>query len=490
MIEDELPSRDPVGSELRGRAAAGAALLGARGALIFTIGIVANVALARLLAPRDFGIFALGMVIVVAGGFLAEGGLGGALVKRREPPERVELEAVAALQISVTTAIAFVLGIAAVPLGRDVELMAIMAVSLPIATLRAPSMIVLERRLEYPLIASADLVEALVFYGAAIVAVALGMGAWGLAIAVVLRAAAGSLTMIVAGPVGLMRPSWSWPDVHPLLGFGAKLQAGSLIAVGREQLLNVGVGAVAGLGTLGVWTLAWRVMQIPALLFQTVGRVGFPTMARLLAAEIDPRPVIERQVAAVAAVNAISVVALVGFAPALPAIVGDDWREVPRVLLWSGSALILAAPVVVSAAGFLLAAGMPGVVAVATAVSGVVWIAVALPLLAPLGAEAVGIAWIASGCVNAVLLWRPVAARTSARIIVRIAPGTASALAAAAAAWFVAHEPDEQLVGGIAGLVVGELIVFAGLVLFSRPALRDVVALARDGLRSFRPAAR
>ena len=70
----------------------------------------------------------------------------------------------------------------------------------------------------------------------------------------------------------------------PLLGFGVKLQAGSLTAVAREQLLNLGVAAVAGLGTLGVWALAWRVMQVPALLFQTVGRVAFPAMSRFLAA--------------------------------------------------------------------------------------------------------------------------------------------------------------------------------------------------------------
>jgi O-antigen/teichoic acid export membrane protein len=221
LNEDEAASGGLVGGELRGRAAAGAALLGARGALIYAFGIAANVVLARLLIPRDFGIFALGMVVVVAGTFLAEGGLGGALIKRREPPEHSELEAVAALQLSVTAVVALVLAIAAIPLGRDVELVALMALSLPIAIVRAPSMIVLERRLEYRVIATADLVEALVFYSAAIGAVAAGMGAWGLASAVVLRAVAGSATVLAAGPLGLVAPRWSGADVRPLLGFGA-----------------------------------------------------------------------------------------------------------------------------------------------------------------------------------------------------------------------------------------------------------------------------
>jgi len=472
-------------AELRDRAAGGAALLGARGALIYAFGTVANIALARLLDPRDFGIFALGMVIVVAGTLLAEGGFGGALIKRREAPRPSELEAVAALQLGATTLFAAILAVAAVPLGTEAELIAVMALSLPITILRAPSMVVLERRLEYRVIATADLVEAGVFYTAAIVAVSAGLGVWGLALAVVLRAAAGAATLLLAGPVGLVRPRWSWREVRPLLGFGVKLQAGSLVGVAREQLLNVGVGAVAGLGTLGVWALAWRVMQVPALIFLTVGRVGFPAMSRLLGADADPRPVLERQVAAVNAIIAVTVVALAGFAPALPAIIGDEWHDVPAVLLWSAVSAILASGVVVSAAGFLLAAGLPGLIVIATAVSGVVWLGVALPLVDSLGAPAVAIGWVVSGIVNAILLWRPVAARTGARIVARTALPTAFALAAVATGWLVAHVPGEPLVGGVIGPVAAELVLFAGLLTFRRETLREVAALVRQGLSGF-----
>ena len=192
--------------------------------------------------------------------------------------------------------------------------------------------------------------------------------------------------------------------------------------------------------------------------------------------------------AAVAAANAVLVVALVGFAPALPKLVGAEWHDVPAALLWSGIALILASPLVVSAAGFLLAAGMPGIVAVSTGVSGAVWLAVALPLVDPLGAPAVGVAWIASGVVNAILLWRPVAGLTKARIARHLYPITAIALTAAGAAWLVAHQPTDRLVGGACGLMAGEVVLVAGLLLGGRPALLELVALARDGFGSLRDA--
>ena len=486
MSADDDSAERLAPDEVRARAAGGAAVLGARGLLLYTLGVFANVALARLLEPRDFGIFALGMVVVVAGTLLAEGGFGGALIKREEPPRRSELQAVQGLQLAVTLAVVAAVGIAAVPLGRDVELVFLMALSLPIAILRAPTMTVLERRLDYRLIATADLIEAVVFYAAAIALVAAGLGVWGLAVAAVLRSVAGTATLVAAGPTGLVAPRLDWPEVRPLVGFGAKLQAGSLVAVAREQFVNIGVGVVAGLGTLGVWALAWRVLQIPALLFQTVGRVAFPAMSRLLAAGREAGPVLERQVAAVAAVNAIVVVGLVGFAQALPTIVGDDWGDVPAVLLWSGVALVLASPAVVSAAGYLLAAGMPGTIVVASAVSGVVWLAVALPLLDPVGAAAVGIGWAVSGVLNALMLWRPVAARTGARALGPMAVVTAISLAALAAGWLVAERPDEPLLGGVLGLAAAEAVLFAGLLTIARPALDEVRGLARQGLHGFR----
>jgi hypothetical protein len=228
-------------------------------------------------------------------------------------------------------------------------------------------------------------------------------------------------------------------------------------------------------------------MQLPALLFQTVGRVAFPAMSRLLGAGRDPAPVLERQVAAVAAATALVVVGIVGFAPALPAIVGDEWGDVPEVLLWSGVALVLSAAIVVSAAGYLLAARMPGVIVFASATAGLVWLAVALPLLDPLGPVAVGLGWVAAGVVNAALLWRPVAARSGASLS-RTAPPSAVAMVALAAGWFSANAVGERVLGGLLGLAVAEAVLLAGLVAFSRPTLDELRALLRDGATGLRRA--
>jgi O-antigen/teichoic acid export membrane protein len=472
--------------EVRSRATSGAAFLGARNALIYALGVVANLTLARLLAPRDFGVVTIGLVVVVLGTYIGEAGVGAALIRRERPPTHAELQAVNALQLAMTTALALVASAIAAQLGHDGLVVATMAASLPIAVLRSPSVIVLERELRYETIATADVVEAVSYYAWAVGSVALGLGVWGLASAVAVRALVGTATMLAIGPLGLIRPRWSWREVRPVMGFGAKFQATALLQILRDYGLNIVVAAVAGLSTLGVWNLAWRVLQVPNLLFMTVGRVAFPAVSRLLGAGRDPRSAIERGVAALAAMTGIVAVGLISIAPALPAIVGAGWSEVPSVLLWSGIALIVGVPIAFATSGYLFAADDAGAVAAAAVLSMVAWFGVTGALLPRYGAPAAGIGFVASSIVNAGVLWRRTTARSGAAIGARIAGPTAVALAAAALGWLVAHRVDPRPLGAALGFVVGEGVMVFGLALSSRKALADLRSLVAQALGSLR----
>ena len=468
--------------DVRDRAAQGAALLGTRSAIVYAFGIAANLALARLLTPRDFGIVALGTVLLVAGAFVAEAGFGAALIRRKEPPERIELAAVAGLQLAFTVTIVVACAAAALPLGRDAAVVATMAAALPIRVVRAPATILLERRLEYRLIAVADVVEALTFYVWALVGVGLGFGVWGIATAAMARAVAGSAILVAGGPLGFVAPRWSWRHVRPLVGFGARTQGASALLVLREQGVAVALAAAGGLTVLGVWNLAWRVLQVPNVLLNAAGRVGFPLMSRLRDADEDPRPVLERGAAALAVCTGAVVVAIVGAAPALPAVVGNDWQDVSPTLLWSGMALLVSAPVAVATTGFLLASDEAGSVAATTVLSAVAWIGIGVALLPEHGVAGVGVGFLAGGIVNAALLAARTASLTGARTLRHAAAPTVVALAAAAAGWLVAREAGSALGGGAAGVAAGEAILLAGLVLAARPALRDARALVLRAL--------
>ena len=475
----EQPPDELAAGELRSRAATGVALLGARGVLVYAVGIVANLVLARLLVPRDFGLVALGTTVLVVGMFIAYGGFSAALIRRREHPTVPELESVFGVQLAIAVVIAMAVMGVALPAGEDGLVVATMALAVPLVVLRTPAVIMLERRLEYRVIATADVLEGLVYYAWAVGTVAAGMGVWGMATAVVVRAAVGTATVLIASPMKLVRPRWGWSDVRPLLGFGVKFQAATVAAIAREQLLNVAIAAVAGLATLGVWNLAWRVLQVPSLLFATVGRVAFAALSRLLDAREDPRPVLERSLAVLVAVTGVVVVGMVSVAPALPAIVGEGWEDVPAVLLWSGIALLVAAPVSVVGVGYLYAIGEPGIVALATLGSAIVWLGVSLPLLDEFGAPVVGVGWIGGAAVHTVVVWRRTAVRSGGARLGRAGVSTLVAAAAAVGGWLIARSAGEPFVGAVLGLAVGEAVVVLGLVALARPALKDLSSLVR-----------
>ncbi len=469
--------------EVRRRAAGGAAALGVRNAILLAAGVVANLVLARLLTPADFGLVALGQTLVLVGGYLSSGGIGIALVGRREAPARRELEAVLGIQLAAASALAVLFALATIPFGRDGAVVALMLATLPLSTLRLPQGIALERELSFRTIATVDVVELLAQYTWALATVAAGAGVWGLASAVVVRGVAGAIAMVRLSEIGWVRPRLAWAEVRPLLGFGARFQAVAGVGVARDQALNAGIAAIAGISTLGVWALAFRVMQVPLLLFTTLYRVSYPAMARLLAAGRDPGPAIERGIALTGVAIAALVVGIAAGAPALvPALLGDRWDEVPPILGLGAIALMITCPISAATVGWLYAAGDPGTVLRAFAVHAVLWLGVALALLEPVGPAAIGIGWIAGAVGDATVLGLAAARRAGARVGRRLAFPLAAALAAGGAGWAVSSTA-ETVPAGLAGLALGEGVLLAVLLVGANHVVRDAIALAREGVR-------
>lgn len=469
--------------QVRRRASRGAALLSARAGFVLAVGVVANVALALLLSPRDFGVVALGMAFLALGHGLAEAGFGIGLIRREQPPTRLELAAVNGVQLGLTAAVGVLVAAVAVPFGDDGLVVAAMVATLPITVLRTPAVIVLERDLRYDEIAKADIVEALTFYVAAIGLVAAGWGLWGVAVAVLLRALAGTGLLLHLGPIGLIAPRWAWAQARPLVGFGARIQGIALAAMGRDQLLNAAIAVVGGIAAVGVWNLAYRILRVPVTLLANVGRVAYPAMCRVLESRSDPVPALQRGFATLALATGVVVVAVVGLAPALPVVVGAEWAAIPETLLWSAVALVVGGPLAVIANAYFFAAGQPGVVLQALVLNTVVWFAVGLPLLGPEGVVAIGLGSVAGALVSAAYLVRRVSGPTDGRAVGSLAAPTAATLAGVAAAWAVAALGDPGIARGVAGAAVGELMLLGALALTRRSLLRETRTLLVESLR-------
>lgn len=470
--------------QVRSRAVGSAGVIAARGIAVRALGLAGNIVIARLLVPEEFGSAAFGLAFVTFAKYLSDGGLAAGLIRRPEPASKEDLRSMVAVQLTMTSIIAVLVAFASIPFGRTGEATAIMVAALPVIAFRTPGVVVLERALNYRPLATAEVAETMAYNVWAIAAVASGFGLWGLATATVVRLLIGSAVIVHYGPTGTLLPLFSWQRIRPLLAFGTRFQAAAMTNVLRDQGINIGTAVIAGVGVLGVWTLARRILEVPFLLFDSMLRVSFPAMSRLLGSGEEPRPLIERGVSVGAVATGMIVTPLVASTPALvPALFGSQWTDVILVIPAAGLALMIGGPVSVATAGYLYAVGDASRVLKSTIAHTLAWFAVGLPLLPVLGAPALGIGWMACSLVDATMLGRAAAARTGARFLPSLFWPMVGSVVGAGAGWLIASRGETLLYAVLAaGAATAVFLLF--LTLVSRVQLAQAIRLGREGLRA------
>jgi O-antigen/teichoic acid export membrane protein len=466
-------------SEVRGRALSGVLFVTASGGVNLFIGFIGNLALARMLTPEDFGVVAVGLTATLLGTAISDGGLGAGMIRRHDPPSRAELRTLNGIQLVIAATIVAPVCLIAAGFGRTGVVTAIMILSLPITMLQTPGRVVLARNMLYDRQAAVDSTGQASFYIFAVATVALGADVWGLAIATVVRATV-STALISVLSIGFLTPSLrGWRGFGPLVGFGLRFQATPLLYVLREQGVNAVTAVVGGLGVLGLWTLASRLIQVPILAFTSLYTVGFPAMSRILAGGEDPGPIILRVVRRASIVATLVFPGFIAASPALvPALFGAEWSDAAYVLPFVALSTVILGSISVGALSYLNAAGKPGIVAIATATFGVIWVVLTACLLPSLGIEAIGVGNLIGALVEAVILDR--ATRNAAgvapyRPIVR---PVAVAVVAGTVGWMACiSAPDELLIAVGAG-ALGFLLSAGGLLVLCRRDLQDTIQLA------------
>ncbi len=469
--------------EVRRRASAGAVLIAVRTASTQTLALAGNIVLTHLLLPGDFGAVAFGSTLVTVAGFLSDGGMGVALIRRSDDPSLDDLRALLGFQLATSGGLAAVTIVIGSFFGRVGLITAMMALSLPLLAARAPASIVLERRLLYRPVVVAEFFESLTFYVWSIPAVLAGLGVWGLASGTVVRAIVGTLLLTRLSPVGWIGTRFDLGRLRSLLAFGARFQARGLLALGRDEGLNLGIVSVAGLATLGLWSLAARVMQIPFLVFSALLRVSYPAMARLNRAGEDLGVTVD-SLASTTSLLAVAVLApLSGVADQLiPAVFGQKWAPAAGIIPWASVGLMVGGPISVACSGYLYATNDSRTPLRATAANAVVWLSVSLGTIRTLGPSAVGIGWLFASLTEALIFSRAVRSRSTARLW----PACLLPCCLAVPTALVGRGAETVAGGGLVGAIVGGLLaaaVYAGFVLiFARHRL-ELLATAVRGAR-------
>ena len=463
------PSSSP---GLRGRTLRSFLLLGAQRVVGVVVTAGGSIALARLLTPEVFGLYAILVFVITAGVRSSELGLGAALIQRRD------LDPAAALGVAFTATFGLALALgaaiaAAAPLvarwpGVSSDMTAPvrwLALLVVLSSLRMPAIVLLERRLAYLPLTVAETADTVTFHAVAIAAAIAGAGLWSFVMGAL---AARAVNLVVLWGAARWRPTlrWSWRELAPVMKFGILFQGSILVAIAGDAVVPIFVTAWSGVTGVGFLNWAATLAFLPLQVVSIAGRVLFPALSSL---QVDTERFAEATARALNRVTAVlypaAALLLAGADPVVRLIFGEAWLPaIPAVRCFCLSAIIGGTSTIFVHALYSL--GRADIVFRLNLASAVLLWVITLVLVPWLGFVGFAVASVSLACAGvsytalSVRRLAPVRVLPAVRVPLAASLGSAAVLAALVGLWV--HDLPSLLIA--AGVSAGAYVVFAGFI--------------------------
>lgn len=252
------------------------------------LSFASTLVLVRLLDPEAFGIVAVGLTLLAIVTQVQESGLGAALVhSRRFDPKLAAASvlvfaAVAGLVLTAATVALAPLYSSLLRVPEATLYVQALAILLAIRGLAVVPASLLERELDFRSRTAADLSGALVQAAGAIACALAGLGAWSLVAGQVAGSAMQAIVLWRRSPWVPSPLDASRSVLFALLRYGRFVTGTNVMVIVNQNLDNIAVARLLGAAPLGVYSVAWRVAELPnTVIALIVGRVMFSVYSSL-----------------------------------------------------------------------------------------------------------------------------------------------------------------------------------------------------------------
>jgi len=250
------------------------------------LGFVANLVLTILLTPKIFGIYFTVLSIIAILNYFSDIGLAASLIQKKEIEDK-EIKTVFTVQqilILLIVTIGYlstkiIIKFYNLPIEGQFLYLSLL-ISFFLSSLKTIPSIFLERKIQFQKIVLVQIIENTVFYLTVITLAILGLGLNSFAIAVILRAIIGIITIYYLSPwkiqIGI-----DFETLKNLLRFGVPFQMSSFLALIKDDLLTLYLGKTLGFEVLGFigWAKKWAESPI-RIIMDSLSRVLFPLFSR------------------------------------------------------------------------------------------------------------------------------------------------------------------------------------------------------------------
>jgi len=445
------------------------------------ITFVASLVLARLLSPRDFGMIALGQTVATLAAAVSEGGIATGFIRQSEGISRKVLQSINGVQLLIALTLAAAITPIALRFGLAGSLAALIVWSLPIVSLQTGGRVVLLRELRFRDIAIIEALGVISYYTWSVVGVLAGYGVWSLASGMLIRAAAATCAVGFIVGWGVLVPSLRrYRDVLGVIGFGIRFSLTLLVTVVYEQIKNIVIVLIAGTPTLGLWSLASRVLQIPYLMYNPINQLAFPAFSQFNAAARDLRPIIER-VTRLSFVT--STLTLPAFLVAIPGMIsvlfGSQWDDAALIFPGVICAIFIGLPITAPCIQLLYAMGKASEVLRITVLGLLLNLACIALLLWLVGVSGIGFGTVPGAALESVMLARIVHEINGAKLIGMMPKFLLAGLLAVGGGFVVVSGVDHEAVGAVLGAACAFAVAAAVCFLSEKSTLLDLLSVGR-----------
>jgi O-antigen/teichoic acid export membrane protein len=225
-----------------------------------------TIVVARILSPSDYGLLAMGTVLLSFITLLSESGIGLTVITVRDitAEQTAQINGAALLMGVATFAVACLL---AVPIGMFYRASALplviitMSFALIISSFRVVPGALLQRDLRFPRLAAIDAAQAIGQALVTVILAILGFRYWSLVCGALLGATIGTIATLLARPYAFKWPRWT--TLKPVLPFTRNVVVGRLFWYAYQNADFIVAGKRLGVLALGAYSYAWTLASMP-----------------------------------------------------------------------------------------------------------------------------------------------------------------------------------------------------------------------------------
>ena len=250
------------------------------------ISFIANLIMARLLTPEDYGTIGMLMVFISLSIVFIDSGFGNALIQKSNPTVD-DYSTIFYFNLMVSVFLYLILFFSAPAIARfyNMEILCkLLRILSTVLIINALSLIQdcrLRKEMSFKLLSIRTVVSALLGAGAGIYCAINGLGVWSLVIYNLVEALSRTIMLWLIGR-WVPKLVFSWKSLKELFSFGGFLLANSLLFTLRRTSIPLFIGKLYSASDLGYYSQAKKLEDIPVSSLQhVIGQVTFPLFSTL-----------------------------------------------------------------------------------------------------------------------------------------------------------------------------------------------------------------